>query len=385
MKLTNYICLLAFLPLPCIGQTLKDAYRDYWYTGISVNQWQVKADLTGTNVHNVTGQVSNDQTSDWPVIVDNFNFVVAENCMKCEVIHPEEGIYDFTLADQFVDKARAAGMRILGHCLIWHSQCAPWFHYDEQGNLVSPEVLKKRMREHIFTIVNHFRGRIDAWDVVNDDFADDGTPRKSLFYQILGSDYIPLAFQYAHEADPTAELYYNDFSMNKATKVEGVANFFRPLIKQGLPITAIGMQGHMILEDNTDNRLIKQYEHSIETIASLGIPTFFSELDISVLPNPYGFSGANVSDQFAYRPEMDPYIKGLSKEKTLELEQFWVDFYRMLISHHEDIIRVNFWCLNDANSWRNDFPINGRTDYATLFDRQSKPKPFVKKLIELLK
>ena len=385
MKLTNYICLLAFLPLPCIGQTLKDAYRDYWYTGISVNQWQVKADLTGTNVHNVTGQVSNDQTSDWPVIVDNFNFVVAENCMKCEVIHPEEGIYDFTLADQFVDKARAAGMRILGHCLIWHSQCAPWFHYDEQGNLVSPEVLKKRMREHIFTIVNHFRGRIDAWDVVNEAFEDDGTPRKSLFYQILGSDYIPLAFQYAHEADPTAELYYNDFSMNKATKVEGVANFFRPLIKQGLPITAIGMQGHMILEDNTDNRLIKQYEHSIETIVSLGIPTFFSELDISVLPNPYGFSGANVSDQFAYRPEMDPYIKGLSKEKTLELEQFWVDFYRMLISHHEDIIRVNFWCLNDANSWRNDFPINGRTDYATLFDRQSKPKPFVKKLIELLK
>ena len=385
MKLTNYICLLAFLPLPCIGQTLKDAYRDYWYTGISVNQWQVKADLTGTNVHNVTGQVSNDQTSDWPVIVDNFNFVVAENCMKCEVIHPEEGIYDFTLADQFVDKARAAGMRILGHCLIWHSQCAPWFHYNEQGNLVSPEVLKKRMREHIFTIVNHFRGRIDAWDVVNEAFEDDGTPRKSLFYQILGSDYIPLAFQYAHEADPTAELYYNDFSMNKATKVEGVANFFRPLIKQGLPITAIGMQGHMILEDNTDNRLIKQYEHSIETIASLGIPTFFSELDISVLPNPYGFSGANVSDQFAYRPEMDPYIKGLSKEKTLELEQFWVDFYRMLISHHEDIIRVNFWCLNDANSWRNDFPINGRTDYATLFDRQSKPKPFVKKLIELLK
>lgn len=385
MKLTNYICLLAFLPLPCIGQTLKDAYRDYWYTGISVNQWQVKADLTGTNVHNVTGQVSNDQTSDWPVIVDNFNFVVAENCMKCEVIHPEEGIYDFTLADQFVDKARAAGMRILGHCLIWHSQCAPWFHYDEHGNLVSPEVLKKRMREHIFTIVNHFRGRIDAWDVVNEAFEDDGTPRKSLFYQILGSDYIPLAFQYAHEADPTAELYYNDFSMNKATKVEGVANFFRPLIKQGLPITAIGMQGHMILEDNTDNRLIKQYEHSIETIASLGIPTFFSELDISVLPNPYGFSGANVSDQFAYRPEMDPYIKGLSKEKTLELEQFWVDFYRMLISHHEDIIRVNFWCLNDANSWRNDFPINGRTDYATLFDRQSKPKPFVKKLIELVK
>ena len=259
------------------------------------------------------------------------------------------------------------------------------FYTDAKGKEVSRDTLIQRMHDHISTVVGRYKGRIHGWDVINEAFEDDGSYRQTPYFKIIGPEYFELAFQFAHEADPEAELYYNDFSMNKATKVEGVANFFRPLIKQGLPITAIGMQGHMILEDNTDNRLIKQYEHSIETIASLGIPTFFSELDISVLPNPYGFSGANVSDQFAYRPEMDPYIKGLSKEKTLELEQFWVDFYRMLISHHEDIIRVNFWCLNDANSWRNDFPINGRTDYATLFDRQSKPKPFVKKLIELLK
>ena len=362
--------------------TLKDAYRDYWYTGVSVNQWQVEADLTGANEHNVTGQISNDQTKDWDVIVNNFNWVVAENCMKCEVIHPKEGVYDFTLADQFVDKAKAAGLKVLGHCLIWHSQCAPWFHYDAEGKLVSPEVLKKRMREHIYTIVNHFRGRIDAWDVVNEAFEDDGTPRKSLFYQILGADYIPLAFQYAHEADPNVELYYNDFSMNKAPKVEGVCNFFRPLIRQGLPITAIGMQGHLILEDNN---YVQEYEHSINTIVATGMPTFFSELDLSVLPNPYGFSGANVSDKFAYRPEMDPYKDGLTKKQQQAIEDFWVSFYQMLLRHHQDILRVNFWCLNDANSWRNDFPIPGRTDYATLFDRQNQPKPFVKKLIELVK
>ena len=362
--------------------TLKDAYRDYWYTGVSVNQWQVEADLTGANEHNVTGQVSNDQTKDWDIITQNFNFVVAENCMKCEVIHPKEGVYDFTLADKFVDKAKAAGLKVLGHCLIWHSQCAPWFHYDDKGNLVSADVLKKRMREHIYTIVNHFRGRIDAWDVVNEAFEDDGTPRKSLFYQILGTDYIPLAFQYAHEADPNVELYYNDFSMNKALKVEGVADFFRPLIRQGLPVTAIGMQGHLILEDNN---YIQEYEHSINTIVATGVPTFFSELDISVLPNPYGFSGANVSDRFAYRPEMDPYKKGLSKQQEQAIEDFWLSFYRMLLPHHKDILRVNFWCLNDANSWRNDFPIKGRTDYATLFDRQNRPKPFVQKLIDLVK
>ena len=361
--------------------TLKDAYRDYWYTGVSVNQWEVQADLSGHNEHNVTGQVSNDQTRNWDIITRNFNWVVAENCMKCEVIHPKEGVYDFTLADQFVDKAKAAGLKVLGHCLIWHSQCAPWFHYDDKGNLVSADVLKKRMREHIYTIVNHFKGRVDAWDVVNEAFEDDGTPRKSLFYQILGTDYIPLAFQYAHEADPTAELYYNDFSMNKAKKVEGVANFFRPLVRVGVPVTAIGMQGHLILEDNN---YVQEYEHSIETIKSVGVPTFFSELDMSVLPNPYGFSGANVSDRFAYRPEMDPYKDGISKEMEQQVEDFWVSFYQMLLRHHKDILRVNFWCLNDANSWRNDFPIKGRTDYATLFDRNNQPKPFVQKLIELV-
>jgi endo-1,4-beta-xylanase len=376
------------LPLFAAGtvsaQTLREAYRDYWYTGVSVNQWQVKADNGECRKFDVTGHISNDQTADWPLIVNNFNWVVAENCMKCEVIHPQEGVYDFTLADQFVDKAKAAGLKVQGHCLIWHSQCAPWFHFDEKGNLVSPEVLKKRMREHIYTIVSHFKGRVDAWDVVNEAFEDDGSPRQSLFYKILGTDYIPLAFQYAHEADPSIQLFYNDFSMNKATKVEGVARFFRPLIQQGLPITAIGMQGHMILEDNVDNSVIKQYEHSINTIAALGVPTFFSELDLSVLPNPYGFSGANISDAFTYRPEMDPYKEGLTKEQEAKIEQFWVDFYKMLIPHHKDILRVNFWCLNDADSWRNDFPIKGRTDYATLFDRQNQLKPFVQRLIELV-
>ena len=367
------------------AQSLAEAYRDYWYTGVSVNQWQVEADLSGENKHDVTGFISGDQTKDWDIIVRNFNFVVAENCMKCEVVHPQEGVYDFTLADQFVNKAKAAGMRVLGHALIWHSQCAPWFHYDKNGKLVSREVLKKRMREHIYTIVSHFKGRVDAWDVVNEGFEDDGTPRKSLFWQILGTDYIPLAFQYAHEADPNVELYYNDFSMNKPTKVEGVCRFFRPLIEQGLPVTAIGMQGHIILEDNVDNSIIKQYDHSIQTIAATGVKTFFSELDLSALPNPYGFSGANISDKFAYRPEMDPFTKGLTPEKEKEIGDFWVDFYKMLITHRKDIMRVNFWCLNDGNSWRNDFPIKGRSDYATLFDRQNQPKSFVARLIELVK
>lgn len=368
----------------CGAQTLKDAYRDHWFTGVSVNQWEVAAEANATNEHDVTGFVGADQTADWAVVEKNFNTVVAENCMKAEVIHPKEGVYDFTLADQFVEKSLAAGMRVHGHVLIWHSQCPYWFHHDKDGKLVSKEVLKKRMKEHITTILAHFKGRVASWDVVNEAFEDDGSLRNSLWYQILGEDFIPLAFQYAHEADPNVELYYNDYSMNKATKVEGVCKFFKPLLDKGVHVDAIGMQGHMILEDGADN-IISQYDHSIKTIASLGVKTFFSELDLSVLPNPYGFSGANVSDRFAYRPEVDPYKDGMPAAKQAEIGKFWVDFFKMLITHKDDINRVTFWCVNDRNSWKNDFPIRGRHDYATLVDRDNNLKPFVQDIINLVK
>lgn len=360
---------------------LAEAYADCWYTGVSVNQWEVAASDDELQ-HNYSGNVSNDQTEHWNTITRNFNWAVAENCMKCEVIHPEEDRYDFTLADQFVDKAKASGMKVMGHCLIWHSQCARWFHFDDKGKLVSAEVLKARMKEHITTVVSHFKGRVDAWDVVNEAFEDDGSFRNSLFYQILGEEFIPLAFQYAHEADSTIQLYYNDFSMNKATKVEAVCDFFRPLIAEGLPITAIGLQGHIYLDDGTNN-IVSQYDHALQCIDRLGIKAGFSELDLSVLPNPYGFSGANISDNFAYRPEMDPYREGLTPEREAEFENFWINFYQMLLTHKKTIDRVTFWCSNDANSWRNDFPIHGRMDYATLFDRDGKPKPIINKLIQL--
>lgn len=373
--------------LPFVGvhaQSLKEAYGKYWRTSVSVNQWEVEAAEAPSDGISYSGMISLDQTSHWDNIVKNFDWVVAENCMKCEVIHPQEGVYDFTLADKFVDKALASGLKVMGHCLIWHSQCAPWFHKDKDGNLVSKEVLKKRMKEHITTIMSHFKGRVSAWDVVNEAFEDDGSRRKSLFWQILGDDFLPLAFQYAHEADPTAELYYNDYSMNKPEKVQSVVDFFRPLIAQGMPITAIGMQGHMILEDNVDNSVIKQYDHSIKTIATLGLPAFFSELDLSVLPNPYGFSGANVSDRFTYTPDKDPYRDGLTKEQEQKMTQYWVDFYKMLLDNKEHILRVGFWCANDANSWRNDFPIRGRMDYATLFNRDNTPKRAVQEIVNIV-
>ena len=381
MKRYVFIAALAALYGCADAQGLKDAYRDYFRMGVSVNQWEIKAEQEVNTKFDYSGRVSGDQTANFPMIAKHFGWLVPENCMKCEVIHPQESVYDFTLADQMVDLAHSQGLQVVGHCLIWHSQCAPWFFVDEDGNQVSAEVLKKRMKEHIFTILGHFKGRVKAWDVVNEAFEDNGTLRHSKFYELLGEDYIPLAFQYAHEADPTIELYYNDYSMNKAQKIDGILNFFRPLVAKGLPIHAIGMQGHLVF-DGTD--YVSAYESAIQKIASLGLKAQFTELDLSALPNPYGFSGANVADNFKYTPDKDPYTKGLPAEVQQKVDDFWVDFFKMLIRQKDHVLRVGFWCTNDANSWRNDYPIKGRTDYATLFDRQCQPKSTVQKLIDLV-
>ena len=236
------------------------------------------------------------------------------------------------------------------------------------------------MHDHIFTILDHFRGKIVGWDVVNEAFEDDGTLRHSPFYEILGEEFIPLAFQYAHEADSTIELYYNDYSMYKPEKVKAVVNFFRPLMEQGMRVDAIGLQAHLFLGAEDYPTL---YERSIQEIAKLGIPSQFTELDLSVLPNPYEMEGANISANFEYSKKLDPYTEGLPAEQQEKADEFWVDFFKMLLRNKENVLRVNYWCFNDANSWRNDWPVKGRTEYATLFDRKSRPKPTIQKLVDL--
>ena len=386
MKQLIFLAAVALLVVGCDApstpsKSLQEAYQDYWRMGVSVNQWEVQAETAMKDGVSYSGASSLDQTADYPMIAHHFGWVVPENCMKCEVIHPEEDRYDFTLADQLVEKALANNQHVVGHCLIWHAQCAPWFFVDDEGNQVSADVLKQRMHDHIFTVLDHFHGKIEAWDVVNEAFEDDGTLRHSPFYEILGEEFIPLAFQYAHEADSTIELYYNDYSMYKPEKVKAVVDFFRPLIEGGLPIHAIGMQAHLFLGDEDYPTL---YEKSIQEIATLGLPSQFTELDLSVLPNPYAVAGANIGANFEYSEELDPYTDGLPAEVQEQADQFWVDFFKMLIRNREHVLRVNFWCFNDANSWRNDWPVKGRTEYATLFDRNSQPKPTVQKLVELV-
>lgn len=339
--------------------SLKDAVGDKFLMGVALN----------------VNQSSGVDTSSIKLVKQHFNSIVAENCMKCEVIHPEEDRYDFTLADQFVSFGEKNGMAVIGHCLIWHSQLAPWFCVDEKGNNVTPEVLKQRMKDHITTIVTRYKGRIKGWDVVNEAILEDGSYRKSKFYEILGEEFIPLAFQYAHEADPDAELYYNDYAMNMPGKREGVVKLVSSLKEKGIRIDAVGMQGHM----GMDYPDINEFEQSIVAFAGTGVKVMVTEWDMSALPTVK--QSANISDTVAYQKMLNPYPETLPDSVSKAWNNRMKQFFGLFEKHADVISRVTAWGVSDSDSWKNDFPVKGRHDYPLLFDRNYQPKPFVKEIM----
>lgn len=339
--------------------SLKDAVGNKFLIGVALN----------------VNQSSGVDTSSIKLVKQHFNSIVAENCMKCEVIHPEEDRYDFTLADQFVSFGEKNGMAVIGHCLIWHSQLAPWFCVDEKGNNVTPEVLKQRMKDHITTIVTRYKGRIKGWDVVNEAILEDGSYRKSKFYEILGEEFIPLAFQYAHEADPDAELYYNDYAMNMPGKREGVVKLVSSLKEKGIRIDAVGMQGHM----GMDYPDINEFEQSIVAFAGTGVKVMVTEWDMSALPTVE--QSANISDTVAYQKMLNPYPETLPDSVSKAWNNRMKQFFGLFEKHADVISRVTAWGVSDSDSWKNDFPVKGRHDYPLLFDRNYQPKPFVKEIM----
>ena len=343
------------------GNTLKGVFGDKFLIGVAVNDNQVRGkDSLSVNI-----------------IQQHFNSIVAENCMKSALIHPEENRYDFEAPDAFVSFGEKNGMAIIGHCLIWHSQLAPWFCVDDKGDKVSPEVLKKRMKEHIYTIVGRYKGRIKGWDVVNEAILEDGSYRKSPFYEILGEEFIPLAFQYAHEADPDAELYYNDYGMDIPGRREGVIRLVNQLKARGLRIDAVGMQGHMGMTYPT----LENFEKSMLAFSSAGVKVMITEWDMSALPSQS--QTANISDTVSYRKSLNPYQDILPDSVSSVWNARMKSFFELFLKHKDIVTRVTVWGVSDGNSWKNNFPIRGRKDYPLLFDRNYQAKPFVKELCTL--
>lgn len=342
--------------------TLSEALKDCFLIGTAVNEQQIIGKDT------LGAQLINRQ----------FNAIVAENCMKSQSLHPEENRYDFGLSDRFVEFGEKNGQTIIGHTLIWHSQLPKWFCTDEEGNNISPDILKKRMKEHITTVVKRYKGRVKGWDVVNEAIEDDGSFRKSKFYEILGEEYIPLAFQYAHEADPEAELYYNDYSMALPGKRAGVVKLVKELKRRGLRIDAVGMQSHFSMNWPS----VEEFEKSIIAFAEAGVKVMITELDMTVLPAPKHNIGAEVSASFEYQRFMNPYPKGLPEKIAMAWNKRMESFFALFLKHKEIISRVNLWGATDKDSWRNNWPIKGRTDYPLLFDRNYQPKAVVDFIIQ---
>lgn len=342
--------------------TLKDAFSDKFYIGTALNRFQI---------------MGRDSAA-MEVVTKHFSAIVAENCMKSGPIQPKEGEFNFELSDKFVEYGTKNNMFITGHCLIWHSQAPSWFFTDSLGNEVSPEVLTTRMRTHIYTVVRRYKGAIKGWDVVNEAIEDDGSFRKSKFYKILGDDFIKLAFQFAHEADPDCELYYNDYSMSKPGKREGVIKMVKKLQEQGVKIDGIGMQTHIGL----DYPNIADFEASMEAFSSLGVKVLITEMDISALPSPNWNRSAEISTNIAYRDSLNPYTNGLPDSVRLVFNDRYLEFFKLFLKHQRYVSRVTVWGVNDALSWKNGFPVQGRTDYPLLFDRNNQPKSVVQVLID---
>lgn len=367
-KKTVLAGLLAIVVTACGAQTavkkeatLKDALGDKFLIGTALN----------------TRQSSGQDTNAVKVVKKHFNAIVAENCMKSEVLQPEEGRYDFRQADEFVKFGEDNGMTVTGHCLIWHSQCPRWFLVDKDGKNVSAEVLKQRMKDHITTVVSRYKGRILGWDVVNEAIMEDGSYRKSKFYEILGEEFIPLAFQYAHEADPDAELYYNDYNMHEPGKRATVVKLVNDLKKRGLRIDAVGMQGHV----GMDYPDLSEFEASMEAYAATGAKVMITEFDMSALPTIS--RSANVADRVDFEKKtLNPYPDGLPDSVSLEWNARMETFMNLFIKHADYVTRVTAWGVSDRDSWKNNFPMRGRTDYPLFFDREYRPKPFVQKLID---
>lgn len=343
---------------------LKDALKDKFYIGAALNE------------RLITGK----DTAGIQVLSKQFNSIVAENCMKSGEIHPEEGHYSFTLPDQFVGLGEKYNMFIIGHTLIWHSQSAQWFCTDDNGENISPEILKERMREHITTIVSRYKGRVKGWDVVNEAILEDGSYRQSKFYEILGEEFIPLAFQYAHEADPDAELYYNDYNEWYSGRRETVIRLIRTLKERGIRIDGIGLQGHLGMEWPS----LDEYEETIITYANEGVKVMITEFDLSILPTPKRDLGADISTNFEYQKELNPYTSGVPDDVFEAWNKRMNDFFTLFLKHSDKISRVTMWGISDKDSWKNNFPVHGRTDYPLLFDRNYQPKPIVQQIINEL-
>ncbi|MDG1043233.1 MAG: endo-1,4-beta-xylanase [Flavobacteriaceae bacterium] len=311
------------------------------------------------------------------IVKSEFNSITPENSLKWMYIQPKANQFEFKVADRFVQLGLENDMYIVGHALVWHNQLA-----DFMQTINDSDQIQGYIANHINTVVSRYKGKIDAWDVVNEAFDEDGSLRKSVFYNNLGEDYIENIFKLAEKADPQADLIYNDYNFYKPKKRAGILKMVKKFKSKGVKIDGVGVQAHWDLKSPS----IDQIEQIILDVHATGVPVSFTELDISVLPNPWEMVGAEVTQnfsQFEGDSKMSPYPNELPKKVQKQLAKRYQDIFKLFVKHSDKINRVTFWGVMDKHSWLNDWPINGRTNYPLLFDRNYNPKPAYKRVLEV--
>jgi endo-1,4-beta-xylanase len=296
------------------------------------------------------------------LVIRNFNSLTPENAMKMGPIHPREKEYYWKDADSIVAFAQRNGMKVRGHTLCWHNQTPAWLFVDSSGGQVSREVLLQRLKEHITSVVSRYKGKIYAWDVVNEAISDkpDEFLRPSKWMQIIGEEYISKAFQWAHAADPDALLFYNDYNEINPVKREKIYRLIKKLKEDGIPVHGLGLQAHWAITEPT----ARQLDSTLKRLSGLGVSLQITELDLSVYPKEH--------ERRERRPE------DASADFTPEREQAQLEKYKMIFElfrrYRNNISGVTFWNISDRNSWLDNFPVGGRKDYPLLFDKDLKPK-----------
>jgi endo-1,4-beta-xylanase len=334
-------------------------------------------------------------------IKKHYDIVTPENCMKPERIHPRENTYTFETADALVDWCLKNGIKVWGHTLGWHGQTPVWFFQDSSnmatasaapqpaaappqpgdtsrprrnppgfipGPLASKEVVLERLKKHIMTVVGRYKGRITGWDVFNESIADggDGTTenlRTFSWYKAVGPEVLNMAFKWAHEADPKAQLYYNDYNIeqgaveNKGKHASSLL-LLKRLIKEGAPITGVGIQGHWHLNTN-----LADVEKAIENYAALGLKVSITELDVTATGNNSGAMSVNQGD------------RTIPAENFAKQAEVYKKLFEIFNRHADVIDRVTFWGLSDTRSWR-------RNQQPLLFDGELNAKPAFDAVIE---
>jgi endo-1,4-beta-xylanase len=342
---------------------LKDVFKDDFYIGVALS----------------LNQIFGNEPDAIALVEKHFNSITPENILKWEEVHPEPDRYNFEPVDRFVALGQKNKMHIVGHNLVWFAQTPDWVFQDESGKPMSREALLERMKEHIFTVMGRYKGRIHGWDVVNEAITPDGRLRKGKWLEIIGQDYILKAYEYARQADPDAQLYYNDYNMWKQPQYEGVIRLIKDLQSKGVRIDGLGIQGHWAL----DYPPLDEIETAIRALSELGVRLMITELDVCVIPFADHYD--NLMDLSSFDPEMQkkfsPYPDALPETVQKKLANRYVELFSLFRKYQ--FSRVTFWAVHDGQSWRSYMPIRGRTDYPMLFDRQCKPKPAFNAVVEI--